>query len=146
MKVKNVLDKKGPEVVTIGSEKPVAEAIDRLVANKIGALLVLSGDGKIVGIISERDIVRKYNKNSNNLDNSIVKDFMTADVIVVEPEDEIEYVETIMTQNHIRHLPVISEKVLVGIISIGDVVKALLKDKESTNKYLMDYISGNTPK
>jgi predicted transcriptional regulator len=90
--------------------------------------------------------VRKYPEKSANFENTLVKDCMTSDVIVVEPEDEIEYVETIMTQNRIRHLPVVSNKVLVGIISIGDVVNALLKDKESTNKYLMDYISGNVPK
>ncbi|MFP4528143.1 MAG: CBS domain-containing protein [Candidatus Kapaibacterium sp.] len=146
MKVKNILEKKGPEVITIGQNKSMLEAIKILTANKIGALLVLSDNGRIGGIISERDIVRNYPINHDHFHERPVSEIMTRDVIIVEPEDDIEYVESVMTHNRIRHLPVVSEKVLVGIISIGDVVNAMLRDKDSTNKYLMDYISGNIPK
>lgn len=145
MKIAEVLKVKGPEVMTIGQDKQLSQALELLVKNSIGVLLVIDSDAKICGILSERDILRASYHDPAHYRSRIVKEFMTKEVIFVEAEDEIEYAESIMTQNRIRHLPVMNNKVLVGLISIGDVVKGLLKDKRFENKYLMDYISGNLP-
>lgn len=142
MKVKDILKQKGPEVFTIGEEKTLADAVKILSANNIGVLLVLNSEAKIVGIISERDIIRTLAKDPQNCLSTKVKDVMTQQVIVVEPEDDLEYVEKVMTVNRCRHVPVINNKVLVGLISIGDIVKSMLKESEIENKYLRDYISG----
>ncbi|OGU11600.1 MAG: hypothetical protein A2X61_16600 [Ignavibacteria bacterium GWB2_35_12] len=142
MKVRDILKTKGPEVFTIGEDKTLSEAISILVNNKIGVLLVLNNEAKIMGILSERDIIKEGYKNPETCWKSKVGDVMTKKVIVVEAEDEIDYVETVMTENRIRHLPVVHNKVLVGLISIGDIVKIQLSSTRYDNKYLMDYISG----
>lgn len=143
MKVKDILKNKGPEVFTIGEEKNINEALKILVKNNIGVLLVLNNDAKIVGIFSERDAIRTAHNNPQNFGDTLVKDVMSKNIIFVEPEDDIEYLQSIMTKNHIRHLPVVDKKVLVGLISIGDIVKSLLSTTQYENKYLKDYISGN---
>lgn len=143
MLVSDILKVKGPEVFTIGKEKTVADALAVLVINKIGALLVLDDNARIVGIVSERDVLRFAYEKPQDFTTLKIQDIMTKDVIVVEKGDELEYVESIMTNNRIRHLPVVHNKVLVGIISIKDLVKALLKDTRADNKYLFDYISGS---
>ncbi len=142
MTVNDILNKKGPEVFTIGENKTIEKALEILDDNKIGAVLVLNEDAKIVGVLSERDIIRQARKNAENCLEKKVGNVMTKNIIVVEPQDDVEYVESIMTSNRIRHLPVIKDKVLVGIISIGDVVKSLFKLKDVENKYLKDYFSG----
>lgn len=143
MKVKEILRLKGPEVFTIGEDKPIYEAMKVLVNNRVGALLVLNSEAKIVGIVSERDVVKAAYNNAKSFQDNPVKEIMTKNLIIVEPNDEIEYVESIMTNNKIRHLPVVSEKILIGIISIGDVVKAQFKEIRAENKYLRDYIEGS---
>ncbi len=142
MKVRDILNQKGPEVITISSKKTIREAIQKLVNNNIGSLLVLDENAKLAGIITERDILRQSAIDPENYQNLPINNVMTKKLIIVEPEDDIEYVENTMTVNRIRHLPVVNNKVLVGIISIGDVVKYQLKEVKQENKYLMDYISG----
>lgn len=143
MTIKEVLKNKGPEVFTIGEEKSISDAMKILVNNKIGVLLVLNSEAKIAGILSERDIVREVYKNPVEFGELVIKDMMTTNVIFIEANDNIEYAEQIMTANHIRHLPVLENKVLIGMISIGDIVKSLLTKTQVENKYLQDYISGN---
>ena len=143
MKVSDILKIKGPEVYTIGEDKTLAEAVRILVNNRIGVLLVLNGEAKIIGILSERDIVAQLPGNPDKWKEMLVKEIMTTKVIVVESHDEIDYVESVMTDNHVRHLPVLKDKVLVGLISIGDIVKSQLKETRADIKYMMDYISGN---
>lgn len=143
MKVKDIIKNKGPEVFTISEEKTLWEALKILVNNNIGVLLVLNLDAKITGILSERDILREVYKNPETYRDKLVKEVMTSNLIIVEPDDDIDYVESIMTENRIRHLPVVKEKILVGLISIGDIVKAQLSGSRYENKYLRDYISGN---
>jgi CBS domain-containing protein len=142
MKVRDILKNKGPEVFTIGEEKNLYDAMKILVNNKIGVLLVLNAQAKIVGILSERDIIKVCYEDNINFAQKPIKSVMTKDVLVVEFEDDIEYVESIMTENRIRHLPVVSDNRLLGLISIGDIVKSLLKSTQHDNKYLLDYISG----
>ncbi len=143
MKVKHILKNKGPEVFTIGEDKTIYDALRILVNNNIGVLLVLNASAKIVGIFSERDMIKEVYNNPDGFKDKLVKDIMTKKIIFVEPEDEMDYVESIMTENHIRHLPILDNNVLVGLISIGDIVKSQLSNTQFENKYLKDYISGN---
>jgi CBS domain-containing protein len=143
MKVKDILKTKGPEVFSIAGDKSIQEALKVLVNNNIGVLIVLNPEAKIEGIISERDIVKLAYKSPENFLGAFVKDSMTSNIIIVEPEDELDYVEAIMTEKHIRHLPVVKDQVLVGLISIGDLVKNQLHTTRAESKYLQDYISGN---
>lgn len=142
MKVKDILKTKGPEVITIFEEKTIEEAVEFLVRNRIGGLLVLDQAGKIAGIITERDILRESNRNYQELGTTKVKAVMTREVIACAPEDDLEYIEQIMTEKRIRHLPVIDQKRLVGVISIGDVVKTLVSAKKVEIRYLKEYIEG----
>jgi CBS domain-containing protein len=146
MKVKEILKTKGPEVFTVGDNKDLLQAATIMANNKIGVLLVLGSEGKISGILSERDILQESVKDPDNFKTMKVGSAMTKKVLIVEPEDDIEYVESIMTENRVRHLPVLQNKVLVGLISIGDVVKAALSGTRHENKYLLDYISGSLSK
>lgn len=143
MKAKDILKKKGPEVITVGDSKPLSDALKKLVDNNIGVLLVLNESGKFVGIISERDILRYAYHSPENYMNMLVNEIMTRRIIYVDCDDDLDYIESILTTNKVRHLPVLKDNILIGLISIGDVVKASLTDKKVENKYLLDYISGN---
>ena len=143
MRVKEILSKKGPEVFTIGESKTLESALQVLVSNNIGVLLVLNDSGKFVGIISERDILRQVNSSPDNFLQVKVSELMTKKILYADFDDDLNYIESVMTMNKVRHLPVLREKVLVGLISIGDIVKASLSDKQVENKYLFDYIAGN---
>ena len=145
MKVKDILQEKGADVTTIGADKTVFEAIKSLVEKNIGSLLVLDEKSAIVGIITERDILKECNQRYESLMQTKVKDVMTKNLIVASPEDDIDYVENIMTENRVRHLPVMSGQKLVGLISIGDVVKVQRGECRVENRYLKDYISGKYP-
>lgn len=144
MLVRDILRKKGSHVVTIEAHRTVQDAIQALVENNIGALLVTSGDDQLVGIFTERDILREAATRSDQLNETLVGDVMTRSVVIGVPEDTIEYVMGIMTHNRIRHLPVLEEDKLVGIVSIGDVVNAQLRETEFENRLLKDYIHGVT--
>ncbi len=143
MKIRDVLKTKGDEVITIDLNKSVHEAIKVLVEHNIGALLVLDTHGKPAGIISERDILRVSAERSDLLKKIKVKEVMTKDLIIGVLDDDIEYIMGIMTKNRIRHLPVLDEERVAGMISIGDVVKAQLVEKEFDNRYLKQYMFGH---
>jgi CBS domain-containing protein len=144
MQISDVLKSKGHEVLTIDENKTIFQAMDILIKNSVGSLIVVNAEGKISGIFSERDALRECYKNQGNCVELIVKDFMTKNIIFVESDDNIDYVLGIMTNNRIRHVPVLKNKILVGIVSIGDIVKASLTEQQFENKYLMDYIYGKT--
>ena len=145
MKVKDILKSKGPEVVTIHDEKTVYEAMEVLVKNRIGSLLALDQKGNIVGILTERDILILSYEKYDVLKSIAVREVMTSDLCIGEPEDELDAVENLMTENRIRHLPILERKRLVGIISIGDVVKHQKKAGEFENRHLKDYIDSKYP-
>jgi CBS domain-containing protein len=154
MRVSDILRRKGGEVVTIGPSATVHEAIQRLNQHGIGALLVTDDTGQLCGIITERDILRECGDRCTRLaapagdDGSgcpaLVNEVMTADIIIGVPEDDLNYVMGIMTKNRIRHLPVLEQGKLTGIISIGDVVNAHVEEAEFENRVLQDYIHGVT--
>lgn len=140
VKVKDILEKKGSKVFTINSSSTVHEAVDTMNKNKIGALLVLDRKKKLVGIITERDILHEVVKLTNSIDKTLVEDVMTKNLIIGVPEDEVQYLMGVMTENKIRHLPIMEREHIAGIISIGDIVLHLLEDVEFKNRYLEQYI------
>jgi CBS domain-containing protein len=135
--VESILKRKGTDVATIAPEANIRNASDLLRAKNIGALLVTSGDA-IVGIISERDIVRAFSQYGETLASMRVKDIMVHPLVTVKLDDSVDHVMRLMTQYHVRHLPVVSDRKLVGIISIGDVVKHRLDDLQLEANVLRD--------
>src|SRR5512140_3788290 len=125
MQISNILAKKGGRVVTLHPDQTVREAIALLVEKRIGALVVVDVTGKVVGLISERDIVRAAARDEALFDRAI-SGLMTKDVIVAHPGDDLHAVERTMTDRRFRHLPIMDHDELIGIVSIGDVVKAAL--------------------
>ena len=112
------------------------------VENNIGALLVVTGANKLVGIIFERDILRATAKQENNLATTKVKSVMTKDVIIGVSDDKTDYTLGIMTKNRIRHMPIMEGEKIAGIISLRDVVRAKLDEQEYNNRYLEQYMFG----
>ena len=145
MKVKDILKGKGTKVATVGAEDTVYHAIKKLVEKNIGSLLVVDEKGAIAGIITERDILKECDQRLRSLGETKVGDVMTKKLIVASPEDDIDYVENIMTENRIRHLPIVSGEKLEGIISIGDLVNVQRAQCKVENRYLKAYISGDYP-
>jgi CBS domain-containing protein len=139
--VGQVLQAKGYDIWTITPDAPVYDALELMADKEVGALLVLSGE-KPVGIISERDYARKVVlKGKRSIDTS-VKEIMVTEVIAVRPEQPIEECMALMTEKRIRHLPVCADDCLVGIVSIGDVVKAIISEQEFMIEQLERYIDG----
>ena len=123
MNIASVLARKGPKVVTVRPEQTVRQALRLLSDHNIGALVVVDAQSRPVGILSERDIVREGARNERVFDETVAA-LMTRDVIVGTPADDLAAVGVTMTERRIRHLPVVDGGRLVGMVSIGDVVKA----------------------
>lgn len=138
--VKQLLDQKGNEVWSISPEDSVFDALKLMAEKDIGALVVLKNE-KMVGILSERDYARKVILKGKSSMDTPVDTIMTDKVIYVEPEQSLESCMAIMTDKHIRHLPVYDEDELIGLISIGDVVKAVISQKEFVIEQLEKYIT-----
>ncbi len=144
-KAKEILERKSKELVTIAPEESIFEAARIMATHSVGALPVMETD-KLVGVISERDILRLIARRFEQLKTTPVKDAMTTEIIVGTPEDDLEYLMGVMTENKIRHIPVLEEGKLVGIISIGDLVKSQLHEAHYEIHYLHDYITGKYPR
>ncbi|MGM0431433.1 MAG: CBS domain-containing protein [Spirochaetota bacterium] len=128
--VKEILEKKGSEIISVGVEDAVAKAVLKLTQHKIGAVLVLDDTKKIKGILSERDIIRHF-AGRTNIDMTIdVTKVMTKEVTCVKPDQSPDACMQLMTSGRFRHLPVVDNEELVGLVSIGDIVKAVMTDKE----------------
>ena len=140
MKMKEILQVKGDNIITINKNATVHEAIQLLNIHQIGALLVLDSYKNLSGIITERDILRECETRSELLSKTLVKDLMTTDVISGTEDDKLEDIMSIMTLNRIRHIPIIKYERIIGLISIGDIVKAELKEIETENRELKEYI------
>ncbi|MBK8984893.1 MAG: CBS domain-containing protein [Chloroflexi bacterium] len=123
MKVRRILATKGMGVMTIAPDRPIREAIGLLVGHNIGALVVVDDNGRPIGILSERDIIRTAAVNEQVFDHSVA-DLMTHDVITGTPQDDIHSLAHTMTEHRFRHIPIVEEGKLLGIISIGDILKA----------------------
>jgi CBS domain-containing protein len=140
MKVSDILKNKGNNVFHIGENLTVYDALMIMGEKNIGALLVMDGDN-LKGIISERDYARKIILKGKTSHDTLVKDIMTKNVISVMPEDNIEKCMEHMSAKHIRHLPVLKNDHVVGVISITDVVTAIIASQKETINHLQNYIS-----
>ncbi|WP_417308167.1 CBS domain-containing protein [Devosia sp.] len=141
MIVEHILQTKGGTVQTVAADAPVSEAVRLLKTHRIGAVVVTDAIGRVSGILSERDIVRQLDGNPAELLATPVRDSMTAKVITAVPSDTVEDMMEKMTAHRIRHLPVVDAGKLVGIISIGDVVKLKIEQAEAEARALKDYIA-----
>ncbi len=135
-----LLEKKGQEVYSIQASQSVYEAIAEMDAKKIGALIVKDGD-KVAGIISERDYLRKVILKGRSSKETPVETIMTRDLVFVSPKHTVHEAMALMTENRCRHLPVFQDEQLVGMLSIGDLVKAIIADQELQIRILDDYVS-----
>ncbi|HVO74656.1 MAG TPA: CBS domain-containing protein [Ignavibacteriaceae bacterium] len=139
--VQHILERKGNEIWTISPDATVLEALKLMAEKEIGALLVLES-GKVTGIISERDYARKVVLKGRTSKDSPVKEIMSGKVIYVNPSTSVEDCMVLMINKRVRHLPVFDNEELVGLISIGDVVKEIIDEKEVVIDELVRYITG----
>ena len=137
MSVQSILRRKGTEVTTIGPEANIKAAADRLRGNNIGALVVLDGEA-VIGLISEREIVYALSRYGDALSSMSVKQIMRFGAITVSPDESIDRVMKLMTRHRVRHMPVLRDDKLAGIVSIGDVVRHRLDDLEIETNVLRD--------
>ena len=139
--VKDLLEIKNKEVWTIEPGASVYDAIAKMADKQIGALVITEGN-KVVGIITERDYARKVILQDKSSKSTAVREIMTERVIYVQPNQKIEECMALMTEKRIRHLPVLDGDKLIGMVSIGDVVRGLISEKEFLIEQLTRYISG----
>jgi len=139
--VRQILQEKESKLWTIRPDLTVFEALKIMADNNIGALLVMKKN-KLCGIFSERDYARKVILQGKSSKDTAVSEIMITSVIYIKPEQSVEDCMALMTDKRIRHLPVLDQDNLIGIISIGDVVKTIISDQEFTIQQLENYISG----
>lgn len=140
MKLHEILESKGSKVFSASPQESLGDVVNKLVENNCGALVVREGE-KMVGIISERDVLRACADLDRPLE-ATVSDRMTTDLVTGTPDDEVESVMGLLTHHRIRHLPILKNGELVGVISIGDIVKAQYEDLSNENRILKQYIQG----
>jgi CBS domain-containing protein len=140
MKIADILRHKGADVVTIAPSDTVATLLASLAEHNLGALIAVDGD-RVVGIISERDVVRAAARNGSDVFEQPISDLMTAEVLSCTSADSVASIAATMTDRRIRHMPVIDDGELTGIVSIGDVVSSQIRQLEHEREHLEQYIS-----
>ena len=138
--VSQILQRKGSRVISLGADAPVLEAIRLMAEHHIGAVLVMRGD-ELVGIASERDYARKVILQGKSSADTPVSEIMSSPVTCVEPGESVPRCMAMMTERHIRHLPVVEDGRVVGIVSIGDLVKDVIADQEQEIVFLQQFIA-----
>jgi CBS domain-containing protein len=142
--IREILKRKGQEIWSITPESTVYQAIEMMADKHVGALLVIAED-KLVGIISERDYARKVILKGKSSKETRVQEIMTGSVVSVEPQIPIDDCMRIMTEKRIRHIPVVENEKVIGIVSIGDLVNWIMSAQDHTIQQLQDYVSGKYP-
>jgi len=142
--VRLVLKQKGQNVWHVAPEACVYDAIEMMAEKYVGALMVVS-DGKLVGVVSERDYARKVILQGKSSKQTTVSEIMTGPAISVSPDQTVEDSMRIMTDNHIRHLPVVENGKILGVLSIGDLVKWMISAQQQTISQLHNYITSQYP-
>jgi len=140
MKVSSILQGKGGNIFSVPSGATVYEALTLMGEKNIGALLVIDDD-KLVGILSERDYARKIILKGKTSHDTLIKEIMTENPFTITPDDSIDTCMNLMSEKHFRHLPVVKDGKIAGMISIGDVVKAIIRSQKETIDHLKNYIS-----
>ncbi|MFV8341760.1 CBS domain-containing protein [Flavobacterium sp. XS2P39] len=140
MTVNQILSTKGKEVYSILSTNTVFEALTVMSEKNIGAILIIE-DGILKGVLSERDYARKIVLKAKSSKKALVHEIMEADVVTVKPSDNLDYCMELMSTKRVRHLPVLENNTVIGIISISDVVKAIIEIQKDTIQHLNSYIT-----
>lgn len=140
MRIADILRSKGSEVATVTETTTVSGLLTELVVHNIGAMVVVGADG-VLGMVSERDVVRKLHEHGPELLRHEVKDIMSSVVVSCTPDDHIDDLSALMTNNRVRHVPVLHDGRLVGIVSIGDVVKNRMEELQAEHEHLQAYIT-----
>ena len=140
MRIADILRTKGSEVATVTETTTVTSFLNELAVHNIGAMVVMNPDG-VCGIVSERDIVRKLHHHGPDLLARPVSEIMTTEMVTCSPEDRIDDLAALMTNNRVRHIPVLENGRLVGIVSLGDVVKHRMEELQAERQQLHDYIT-----
>jgi CBS domain-containing protein len=143
MNIATILATKGDKVVTARAEQSIREALGLLAQHNIGALVVVDGNRHPIGILSERDIVRAAAKNED-IFRLTVSQLMTRNLVLATPADDLGAAGSTMVERRIRHLPVMDGDELAGVVSIGDLVNAIISDQADTIQHLSNYISGGS--
>ncbi|MGC9963535.1 MAG: CBS domain-containing protein [Acidimicrobiales bacterium] len=138
--ISTVLKSKGASVTTIGPDASVAAAVAEMARHNVGALVVSSDGQTVEGIVSERDVTRALDSFGGALLNKPIRLIMTSEVRTASPDENIESLAVMMTEHRIRHVPVLEDGVLAGIISVGDVVKSRIEELEEDKDALLQYI------
>jgi CBS domain-containing protein len=145
MTVRELLQNKGRETITASPAMTVPRAMELLIQHQISCLPVVDLTHRLIGIVSDKDIFRLIHKYPFEFRTAKVGDIMSTEVIIGTPTDDLMYIAGVMTRNRIRHIPVVSDGHLVGLVSIGDIVKARMSTVETENRYLWQYIEGSYP-
>ena len=138
--INDILKEKGNAVISVDNSAAIDIALEKMVENNVGSVIVMDKDS-VQGIFTERDYLKFVVRDKQEM-TTLVKDVMTKNIVIVAPSDNIDDALAIMTEKRLRHLPVIGDKKLIGIVSIGDLVKEKIRDQEATIRYLSDYIGG----
>ncbi len=145
MKVASILRRKGNNVITASPDTTIREAMALLIKHRVGSVVILDRAKEVVGIITERDIFRLTYEHEGKIMDIPVSAVMTTDLIVAVPSDTLDYLKALITENRIRHLPVMDDGRLAGIVSIGDIIREEITEASVENRYLKDYITGVYP-
>lgn len=144
-KIDDILKGKSEKIITVLPDDSLYNAIQEMVNHNIGSVLVVSKENELVGIITERDVLKQCVRRSDRLKTTAVESVMTTDLIIGLHNDSVDYLVGVMTTNKIRHIPILTDGKIQGIVSIGDLLKSKMKSVEYENRYLKDYISGKYP-
>ncbi len=142
MLVKEQLKTRNRDVITIDTETGIVEAMDVLIRNEISCLPVLAKADELVGIVTDKDIFKAIYEHQDGFSSIKVRELMATNLIIGVPDDDMDYVAGLMTKNDIRHVPIMDQQKLVGLISSSDIVKSHRKRIEIENRYLKMYMEG----
>ncbi len=145
MLVKEIIRAKRQSLITIDPTAMVPQAMKLLIGNSISCLPVVGDKDELIGIISDKDIFRRVDADPTGFSEATVGDLMSVNIIVGLMADDVHYIAGIMTKNRIRHVPIVENQLLVGLVSVGDIVKTQIESIEIENRYLKQYIKGDYP-
>lgn len=144
--IRDIVAEKGSEVVSIGPDDSLANAVQTMTDKNVGSIVVIDESGEIRGLLTERDVLKHCSDLSCALGETKVSSLMTTDILVAVPEDDVDTMIATMVIGRFRHLPVIEDGSLYGLVSMGDLVKSRLKHIKTENRHLKDYIQGKYPR